>query len=109
MAKIYTLDNRFLTGVPEIRIEDKVFPVDDRKNTVSKILKVVGDDSMNDEQKIDETFKLAFGKKYPLVEKTVAGLSWAAYQEIFKLVIAAVTGEDLQDDDSKSDGDSSGS
>jgi hypothetical protein len=109
MAKMYTLDEKFLVGVPEIRIKDQVFPVDDRKNTVSKILKIAEDNSLNEEEKINETFKLSFGKKYNAVAKLVDGLSWSAYQELFTLVILAVTGQDQEDDDSKSKGEGSGS
>lgn len=110
MAKMYTLDEKFLTGVPEVRIKDQVFPVDDRKNTVSKILKISQDETMDNEQKIDEVFKLAFGKKYSAATKIVDTLSWAAYQEVFTLVLLAVTGQDQEEsDESKSEGDSSGS
>jgi len=30
MGKLYTLDDKLLIGSPEIRIGDKVYPVDDR-------------------------------------------------------------------------------
>ncbi|MFR0766140.1 MAG: hypothetical protein ACLSHF_04030 [[Eubacterium] siraeum] len=31
MAKMYTLDEKLLVGVPEIRIGEKVYKVDDRE------------------------------------------------------------------------------
>ena len=40
MAKMYTLDSKLLTGTPEIRVGDKVYPVDDRQKTVKKILDI---------------------------------------------------------------------
>lgn len=43
MARMYTLDKKLLCGSPEIRIGEKVYPVDDRKNTVKKVLKLFED------------------------------------------------------------------
>ena len=33
MAKMYTLDEKLLVGVPEIRIGEKIYKVDDREKT----------------------------------------------------------------------------
>lgn len=94
MAKMYTLDSKLLTGTPEIRIGDKVYPVDDRQKTVKKILDIC---DKNAEEKnldtIDEVFKLAFSPK-DFKEIDNADLSWAAYQELFEIVISAVTGHE---------------
>ena len=38
MGKLYTLDGKLLTETPEIRIGEKVYPVDSRQKTVKKIL-----------------------------------------------------------------------
>ena len=96
MAKIYTLDKKLLVGTPEVRVDDKVFPVDDRKKTVSKILEVSQNEELTDDQKIKEVFGLAFGKKAPEVNKMVEEMPWAAYQELFSIVLAAVTGQDYE-------------
>ena len=37
MAKLYTLDDKLLTEVPEVRVGDKVYPVDNRQKTVMAI------------------------------------------------------------------------
>ena len=37
MAQLYTLDDKLLTEVPEIRVGDKVYPVDNRQKTVMAI------------------------------------------------------------------------
>ena len=37
MGKLYTLDNKLLVGSPEVRIGDKMYPVDDRTSTVKKM------------------------------------------------------------------------
>lgn len=38
MGKLYTLDGKLLTETPEIRVGEKIYPVDNRKKTVTKIL-----------------------------------------------------------------------
>ena len=64
MAKMYTLDSKLLTGTPEIRVGDKVYPVDDRQKTVKKILDICDKNAeKKDLDMIDEVFKLAFAPK----------------------------------------------
>ncbi len=36
--KLYTIDNALLTECPEIRIGDKVYPLDDRQKTAEKVM-----------------------------------------------------------------------
>ncbi len=38
--KLYTIDNALLTECPEIRIGDKVYPLDDRQKTAEKVMKL---------------------------------------------------------------------
>lgn len=101
MAKMYTLDKKLLVGSPEIRIGDEILPVDDRKKNVEKILKLYKDKDVNTEDKIseddlnrlDEVVKLALGKD-GAKKVDAMNLSWAAYQALFELIMAAVTGEE---------------
>lgn len=96
MAKMYTLDNKLLVGSPEIRIGSEVFPVDDRKKNVEKLLKLYNDESNNTEddiKRLDEGIKIALGAK-GFKKVSDLDLSWAAYQKLFELIMAAVTGED---------------
>lgn len=109
MAKLYTLDDKLLTGTPEIRISDKLYPVDDRKKTVSKILEISQKDDIKVDEKITEIFKLAFGKKATEVLKITEDMPWIAYQELFLLVMSAATGQDEDEKDKKEDNASSGS
>lgn len=97
MGKMYTLDKKLLCSSPEIRIGEKVYPVDDRKNTVIKVTKLFND-SKGDVEKVDEALKLAFGEKFKEIDEM--DLSFAAYQKLFELVIAAMTGEDPKEKDS---------
>lgn len=94
MGKMYTLDNKLLTETPEIRIGDKVYPVDDRVNTVKKILEIsknVSDDLYGG---ISKVLDLALGKK-SAKEVEDMNMPFAAYQKMFELVMAAITGEDV--------------
>ena len=63
MGKMYTLDKKLLCSSPEIRIGEKVYPVDDRKNTVIKVTKLFND-SKGDVEKVDEALEIAFGEKH---------------------------------------------
>lgn len=97
MGKMYTLDKKLLCSSPEIRIGEKIYPVDDRKNTVIKVTKLFND-SKGDVEKVDEALELAFGEKFKEIDEM--DLSFAAYQKLFELVIAAMTGEEPKDEDS---------
>ncbi len=92
MAKMYTLDKKLLIGSPEIRIGDEVFPVDDREKNVKKIMKLFDAADKDDMDKADEAFRLAFGENYKKI--AAMDMPFAAYLELQKLVIAALTGED---------------
>ena len=86
MGKLYTLDNKLLVGSPEIRIGDKVYPVDDRKKTVDKLSKLDSEDT-------DAILKLAFGlEAFKEIDKM--DMPFIAYLQLVKLVVAAMTGEE---------------
>lgn len=97
MAKLYTLDNKLLTETPEIRIGEKVYAVDNRKSTVSKITGMMkhGDGAENGDEKADEGLKLALGEK-AFREIDAMNLPFPAYQRLFELVMAAMTGEEVE-------------
>ena len=95
MGKMYTLDKKLLCGSPEIRIGDKVLPVDDREKNVKKIMKIFNSDT-DDMEKIEEAFRLAFGERYKEIEEM--DMPFPAYTKLQELVIAALTGEDPPED-----------
>lgn len=95
MARMYTFDKKLLCGSPEIRIGEKVYPIDDRKNTVKKVLKLFENKEGDDMDKSDEALKIAFGENYKEIEDL--DLSFKAYQELAEMVIAAMTGEEPED------------
>lgn len=100
MARMYTLDKKLLCGSPEIRIGEKVYPVDDRTKTVKKVLKLFSDKNSeaDDTENVEEALKLAFGEKYKEIEEL--DMPFAAYQELVELVIKAMTGEEPEKEQS---------
>ena len=93
MGKMYTLDDKLLTETPEVRIGDKVYPVDDRASTVRKLMKIKQDDS-------DAVLRLAFGEK---AFKEIDGMDipFPAHLQLVKIVIAAMTGEEIAEVDAR--------
>ena len=94
MGKMYTLDNKLLTETPEIRIGDKIYPVDDRVNTVKKIQEISENISDDLYGGISKVLVLALGAK-AAKEIEDMNMPYAAYQRMFELVMAAITGEDV--------------
>lgn len=94
MGKLYTLDDKLLIGSPEIRIGDKVYPVDDRQKTVKKLMKLTSDKEKLADN-MDEALNLAFGKGAKEIDNM--NLPFPAYQRLFELVIAAMTGEEPEE------------
>ena len=104
MAKMYTLDNKLLIGSPEIKIGDKVYPIDDRNKTVRQVMKLSeqlkNDDNENKDgpeefEVIDKIFELAFGKKYKEIEGL--DLSFRAYLDLVDIVLDAMTKGDPEE------------
>ncbi len=96
MGKMYTFDNKLLCGSPELRIGDKVYSIDDRKNTVKKAMKLFSQKSESDDMETsDEILKLAFGKQFKEID--AMDMSFAAYQELILVTIAAMTGQEVED------------
>lgn len=102
MAKLYTLDNKLLVETPEVRIGDRLYPVDNRTKTVKEILAAVskrkkasenGEDRMGAVAGMDEALTLAFGEK-AVREIKPDELPFDAYLKLIELTIAAVTGEE---------------
>lgn len=94
MAKLYTLDHKLLTDTPEIRIGEKVYAVDNRTKTVKKIqaaAKEIGNDDPY--SGMDKVLELAMGAK-AAQEIEEMDMPFPAYQQMFELVMAAVTGEE---------------
>lgn len=90
MGKLYTLDGKLLTGAPEVRVGDKVYPVDDREKTFRKVMEL---DEKQDISTMDQILELGIGEA-AYKEIRAANMPFAAYSELCRLVIAAMTGEE---------------
>ena len=93
MGKMYTLDHKLLTETPELRIGDKLYPVDNRMKTVEKIQEVAKSMQESPYEGISSALKLALGNK-AAKDIQEMNMPYPAYQQLFELVMAAVTGED---------------
>lgn len=97
MGKLYTLDGKLLTETPEIRVGEKIYPVDNRKKTVTKILDAATSATKNTSADvIDRCLELALGKP-AANELNEMDLPFPAYMQLFTLVISAATGDEPQD------------
>lgn len=95
MSKLYTLDGKLLTETPEIRIGEKIYPVDNRQKTVKQMQAVI-EQQQGKENPMDGVagvLELAFGPT-PAQEIEDMNMPYPAYQCLFELVVAAMTGED---------------
>ena len=65
MAKLYTLDEKLLTDAPEIRVKDKLYPVDNRQKTVRKLMQINTDqmDGSQVSEQMDQTPEAGPGRE----------------------------------------------
>ena len=94
MGKIYTLDANLLNNVNEIRIGDKLLAVDDRLETVEKIM-ALQEDGASEIAMVKQAVKLALGEK-AYEELSMEKMPFAACQQLLELVLAAVTGQEIE-------------
>lgn len=96
MSKMYTLDNKLLVGVPEIRIGNEIIKVDYREKTVKKILKLVDNHEGDSGELADGVLKLALDAK-DFKKISEMNLPWPAYSKLMTLIMAAATGEEPEE------------
>lgn len=102
MGKLYTIDGKLLTDTPEIRIGEKIYPVDDRTKTVKRLMKIQKEKTgeSTDIDLIDEAVKLALGEK-AFISLNTEEIPFKAYQSIFETIMSAMVGEDPESEDSR--------
>lgn len=95
MAKMYAIDGKLLTERPELRIGEKIYAIDDRKKTMSKIIELSKKKDNGESVDImDVTIEIALGKKaYQEIE--ALELSFSAYKSVYENILSAITGEDI--------------
>lgn len=96
MSKMIDISARLTNARPTIKLsEDKVYEVDDRKNTVIQLNKKMETADLNDLNVLDEIFEITLGKK-AAKEIDKMDLSFSTYQTIMIAVMSAVMGEDFE-------------
>ena len=91
MGRLYTLDQKLISKTPEIRIGEKIYPIDDRTKTVMKVTKMDTSDAEN----VSKILELALGKP-AAKEVDEMNLPFVAYLKLLEIIIAAMTGEEME-------------
>ncbi len=106
MGKMYTLDGKLLVEIPEIRLGDKIYQVDNRTKTVKSMMQLTKQENAADEDylaRMNQAMEMALGKE-AVQELDLENMRFPAYQKLFELVLAAATGDDpekLVDDEAR--------
>lgn len=96
MAKTIDISAKLTSERPKIKLaEDKIYEIDDRKNTILKLNQKMKGRNIEDIAFIDEIVEMTLGKKVAK-EIDAMDLSMAAYQNIMLAIMAAVMGEDFE-------------
>lgn len=93
MGKIIDISAKLTNERPKLKLaEDKIYDIDDRKNTIILLNQKMQNADLNDLNVIDEMIEIVLGKD---VAKEIndMNLPIVAYQSILIAIMAAVTGE----------------
>ena len=96
MGKIIDISAKLTNERPKLKLaEDKIYEIDDRKNTVLKMDQEMKNADIDNVEFIDTMIKLLLGEK-AAKEIDAMELSITDYQAIMIAIMAAVTGEDYE-------------
>jgi hypothetical protein len=96
MSKIIDISAKLTNERPKLKLaEDKIYEIDDRKNTIILLNQKIQETDVNDVNAIDEMISVVLGEK-AAKEIDEMNLPMAAYQSIMIAIMAAVTGEDYE-------------
>ena len=96
MSKIIDISAKLTNERPKLKLaEDKIYEIDDRKNTVLKMDQEMKNANIDNVEFIDTMIKLLLGEK-AAKEIDAMELSITDYQAIMIAIMAAVTGEDYE-------------
>lgn len=96
MAKTIDISAKLTSERPKLKLaEDKIYEIDDRKNTILKLTQKMKSADIEDIAFIDEIIEMTLGKK---VAKEIdkLELSMIDHQNIMIAIMAAVTGESFE-------------
>lgn len=96
MAKTIDISAKLTSERPKLKIaEDKIYEIDDRKNTILKLNQKMRGGNIEDIAFIDEIVEMTLGKE-AAKEINKMDLSMVAYQNIMLAIMAAVMGESFE-------------
>ena len=96
MSKIIDISAKLTNERPKLKLaEDKVYEIDDRKNTIIILNQKMQGEDLNDLSVIDNMIEIVLGKK-AAKEINEMNLPIVAYQSIMIAIMAAVTGEEYE-------------
>lgn len=101
MSKIIDISARLTNERPKLKLtEDKVYEIDDRKNTILLMNQKMQDADVEDITFIDEMITILLGKD-AAKEIDELDLSVSVYQTIMVAIMAAISGEDFETAESR--------
>lgn len=90
MSKVYDISAKLTNERPKIQIaENKIYEVDNRKNTILKMQQMLQKADIDDLDFLDEAIEMLLGEK-AAKDIDEMDLSIAAYQTIFITIMAAI-------------------
>lgn len=96
MSKMINISAKLTNERPKLKLaEDKIYEIDDRKNTILKMNQKMQNADIEDVEFIDEMIGMLLGEK-AAKEIDEMNLSIANYQTIMIAIIASITGEDYE-------------
>lgn len=96
MAKMIDISAKLTNEKPVLKLAaDKIYEIDDRKNTILKLNQKMQDTDLNNIDALDDMFKIVLGEK-AAQEINDMDLSLSAYQTVMIAVMAAISGEEYE-------------
>lgn len=97
MGKMIDISAKLTNERPKLKLaEDKVYEIDDRKNTILKLDQKMKSGDIEDLAFIDEVIKMTLGEE-AAKEISEMDLSMSAYQNIMIEIMAAIMGESFEE------------
>jgi len=97
MSKIIDISAKLTNERPKLKLaEDKIYEIDDRKNTILKMNQEIQNTDIEDIESIDKMISLLLGEK-AAKEIDEMDLSIGAYQSIMMAIVAGITGEEYEE------------
>lgn len=93
MSNIIDISSKLTNERPKLKLaEDKLYEIDDRKNTVIKLENIMEGEDLNNASVIDKMVELLLGKQ-AVEDIEEMELSIVSYQQLMIGLMAGVTGE----------------